>query len=98
MHLRKVPRSIRRCRFRQALLNPSVSNSHNFPLKKNPTLRDVSLAMQIIAPWCAHSNPRTRVLSHQVRERQSPDWRVTVGEQQNANQEIGVPWIFQISN
>jgi len=93
MHLRKVPRSIRRCRFRQALLNPSVSNSHNFPLKKSRTAGCLSRCK--LSHRGALTATRERAtLSHQTPERQSPDWRVTVGEQQHANQEIGVAGIF----
>src|SRR5260370_13450227 len=85
MHLRKVPRSIRRCRFRQALLNPSVSNSHNFPLKKSRTAGCLSRCK--LSHRGALTATRERaMLSHQTPERQSPDWRVTVCGQKNTNQ------------
>ena len=44
VHLRNVARPVRRRRFLQPLLNPSVSHSHRFPLKSLRS-RSVSLVM-----------------------------------------------------
>src|SRR5258706_6276270 len=55
----------------------------------------MSLSRCKLSHRCARTATRERAtLSHQPRERQSPDWRMIVGKQQNANQEIGVPGIF----
>src|SRR5258708_3013119 len=76
MHLRKVPRSIRCRGFRQALLNPSVSNSHNFPLKKSRNAGCLSRCkLSHRGPLTATPKPAT--LSHPTPTPQSPHCRVT---------------------